>query len=140
MQFASTLLKGAAIAVLLAGTSPALAASAVTQPYRFELTGPAISAGAKQHTISVRIIRFSDNKPVAGAAITSMRLDMEPENMASMTASVRETPNTTPGVYSFSFDDNMVWAERAKWALTITAKVKGESKPVTGSIVFQAGP
>lgn len=136
MQFASTMFKGAAVAAMLAGAPPALAA---TQAYRVELAGPVIPAGAKQHAVSVRIIHSADNKPVVGAAVTSARLDMSPENMASMTAPVRETPDTKPEVYTFTFDDNMVWAERAKWALTITAKVQGESKPVTGSVVFQAG-
>ncbi len=139
MKSASTMFKGAAVAVLLAGASPTFAAPATAQAYLFELTGPAVPAGVKQHDISVRIVHAADNRPVVGAVITAVRLDMGPENMASMTAQVWETPDTKPGVYTFSFDDDMVWAEHAKWALTVTAKVKGESKPVTGSVVFQAG-
>lgn len=139
MPFTFTLFKGAAVAVLLAGASPTLAAPATTQAYRFALAGPAVPAGVKRHAVSVRIVHAADNKPVVDATITSAQLDMGPENMASMTAPVREIPDTRPGVYTFSFDDNMVWAERAKWALTITAKVKGQSKPVIGSVIFQAG-
>lgn len=139
MHFTSTMFKAAAVSALLAGVSPAVAGSATADGYRFELTGPAVPAGAGQHSVSVRLLRASDSKPVSGAAITNIRLNMGPENMASMTAPVQETPNTQPGVYTFSFDDSMVWAERAKWALTITAKARGESKPVTGSVIFQAG-
>lgn len=139
MRFSSTMLKSAAAATFLAGASPALATSAMSEAYRFELVGSAVPTGPKQHAISVQIVRSSDNRQAMGAAVISVRLDMGPENMASMTAPIREIPNTAPGVYTFSFDDNMVWTERAKWALTITAKVKGKSKPVTGSVIIQAG-
>ena len=139
MRFSSTMLQCAAAATLLAGASPALAIPAMPEAYRFELVDPAVPSGPKQHAISVRIVRSSDNQQAMSAGIISVRLDMGPENMASMTTPVREIPNTAPGVYTFSFDDNMVWTERAKWALTITAKVKSESKPVTGSVIFQAG-
>lgn len=140
MSFMSTMLKTAAAAVLLASiTSADAAAKPTSQSYRFELVGSPTPAGAKQHAVSVRIVRTSDNKAVAGATITSVRLDMGPENMAAMTAPVREIPDTAPGTYSFSFDNGVVWAERAKWALTITATVKGEPKPVTDSVIFQAG-
>lgn len=140
MSIMSTMLKTAAAAVLLASATPADAATKPTsQSYRFELVGPPTPAGTKQHAVSIRIVRTSDNKPLAGTAITSVRLDMGPENMAAMTAPVREIPDTAQGTYSFSFDDSMVWAERVKWALTITATVKGEPKPITGSVIFQAG-
>ncbi len=143
MQFKFTMLKAAAAALAIAAVPPASAAGvpvkAATPSYRFELAGPAQPAGPKQHAISARIIRSSDKIPVAGAVITSVRLDMGPENMASMTAPVKQLPNSAPGVYSFTFDDSAVWSERAKWALTITAKVQGEPQPITGSIIIQAG-
>lgn len=143
MQFKFTMLKTAAAALMVAAASPAFAAGApdksTAQSYRFELVGPPQPAGAKQHAVSVRIIRSLDNKPVVGAAVTSIRLDMGPENMAAMATPVRKIPDSAPGIYSFSFDDSAVWFEPAKWALTITAKVQGETKPVTGNVVFQAG-
>ncbi|MDE2185048.1 MAG: FixH family protein [Alphaproteobacteria bacterium] len=143
MPFKFTMLKAVAAALTIASVSPAFAVGvpvkAATPSYRFELVGPAQPAGAKQHAISVRIIRSLDNKPVIGAAVTSVRLDMGPENMAAMTAPVKQLPNSAAGVYSFSFDDGAVWFERAKWALTITATVQGERQPVIGSVVFQAG-
>ncbi|MDE2162257.1 MAG: FixH family protein [Alphaproteobacteria bacterium] len=140
MSFMSTMLKTAAAAVLLASiTSAGAAAKPTSQPYRFELVGSPTPTGVKQHAVSVRIVRTSDNKAVAGATITSMRLDMGPENMPTMTAPVTTQPTPTHGIYSFSFDNGVVWAERAKWALTITATVKGEPKPITGSVIFQAG-
>ncbi|MDE2183989.1 MAG: hypothetical protein KGJ78_13300 [Alphaproteobacteria bacterium] len=140
MRIMSAMPTAVATALLLAAISPALTAGAAPVPgYRLELVGPAHPAGPKQHAVSTRIIRASDNKPVIGAAITSVRLDMGPENMAAMTAPVRQAPAVAPGIYSFLFDDSMVWTERAKWALTITATVKGEPKPVTTSVVFQAG-
>ncbi len=143
MPFKFTTLKFAAAALAIAAAPLASAAGvpskAATPSYRFELVGPAQPAGATQHAVSVRIIRASDDKPVVGAAVTSVRLDMGPENMAAMTAPVREIPNSTAGIYSFSFDDGSVWSERAKWALTITATVQGERQPITGTVVFGAG-
>ncbi|MDE2135786.1 MAG: FixH family protein [Alphaproteobacteria bacterium] len=143
MPFKFTMLKAAAAALTIAAVSPAFAAGvpvkAATPSYRFELVGPARPVGAKQHVVSARIVRSSDNKPVVGAIVTAVRLDMGPENMAAMTAPVRQLLNSAPGIYVFSFDDSAVWFERAKWALTITATVQGERQPVIGSVVFQAG-
>ncbi|MDE2135698.1 MAG: FixH family protein [Alphaproteobacteria bacterium] len=137
MQFSSTMFKAAAVVVFLAGVSPAVAGSA--QGYRFELAGPAAPAGAGQHSVSVRLIRASDGKPVSGATFTGTRLDMGPENMASMTAPVREIPNSASGVYSFSFDDAAVWKWKGDWALSLTAKLPGAPQAVSGRIIFHAG-
>ena len=142
MPFRFTMLKAAAAALTIAAVSPAFAAGvpvkAATPSYRFELVGPAQPAGTKQHVVSARIVRSSDDKPVVGAIVTAVRLDMGPENMAAMTAAVKQVSSTTQGVYLFAFD-NAVWADKGRWALVLTAKIKGEAQPVTGRVVFQTG-
>lgn len=159
MSFTPTLLKAAAIAFFAASSVPALAGdmtdhnmathaghammqSADSQAYRFVLVGAPKALGTKQHVVTVRLLEAMQgmpDMPVSGATITTIRLDMGPANMASMTAPVREIPNGTPGLYSFSFDDAAVWKWKGDWALSLTAKIPGASQPVSGHIVFHAG-
>ena len=138
----------AATAFLIAGTLPGHAAGKVVpassqpaagQTYRFEMADAPESAGEGKHVISVRLIRAADNKPVAGAVIIQTRLDMSPENMSSMTAPLKPVLARVSGIYSFVTDDSKFWKWKGKWALSLTAKVQGEPRPVTGSVVFQAG-
>ncbi len=128
----------AAIAFVLA--SPAFAAGSAppASNYRFELAGSPQPAAAGQHVVSVRLVGAS-NKVIIGATITQAKLDMGPENMAAMTAQVREMTDTVRGIYSFSFDDSAVWKWKGDWALTLTAKVPGSPQAVTGRIIFHAG-
>ncbi len=143
MPFKFTTLKLAAAALTMATALPALAAGTTVktavQGYRFELAGPAHPAATGKHAVSVRLVGVTDGKPVSGAIVMQTRLDMSPENMATMTAPVREMTDSAPGVYSFSFDDRAVWKWKGDWALTVTAKVPGSPQTVTGRVVFHAG-
>lgn len=125
---------------IAAGLAPAASGQSATRSYRFELAGAAKATGAGKHIVSVRLVGASDNKFVVGAAIVQTRLDMSPENMASMIAPLKVQPASAPGIYSFAFDDSAVRKWQGKWALTLTAKVPGDPRPVTGRITFQAGP
>ena len=111
------------------------------QAYKFELVGTPKPLNAKQHIVTVRLLQAMhgmSDMAVSGAVITKVQLDMSPDNMPTMTAPAAQVPSSTPGVYSFAFD-NSVWADKGHWALVLTAKVKGEVQPINGRVVFQTG-
>src|SRR3954470_24453134 len=138
-----------AAAILLAA-SPAFAAdnmgmamsgpkpSAPSSNYRFELAGPAKSAGAGKSIVAVRLLH--DGKPVAGAIIIQSRADMGPINMASMTAPVEPLGEKPAGTYSFEVSNGPVWNKPDNWALSFGAKVQGVSQTVTGSVTVKLSP
>jgi len=155
MRVPSKMLATLAVGTLLVLSGPALAQGmnghdmtghnmaeqSSSQGYKFELVGAPKAFGAKQHVVSIRILQSMQgmaDMPVSGATIIKAQLDMSPDNMPTMTAPATQVPNTTPGVYAFAFD-NSVWADKGHWALVVTAKVKGEAKPITGKVVFQTG-
>ncbi len=72
--------------------------------------------------------------PPDGVRITSTRLDMAPDGMASMMAPLRMLPPPAPGVVAFEADLSMA----GRWALSLSADVAGESRPVRGTVVFRA--
>ena len=87
-------------------------------------------------TVAVRLIEKATKKPVPDAVIIATRIDMAPDDMASMDAPIALLPSDEPGVYSFKTD--LVMAGR--WRLSIAAKVQGEPETVKGEIIFTAKP
>ncbi len=150
MHITSMTFKSAAAGLLMAVLGPAMAENmaghtmpqqADPQTYKFELVGAPKPLNAKQHVVTVRLMRAMQgmhDMAVSGAVITKAQLDMSPDNMPPMTAPVSEIPDTATGAYSFAFD-NSVWADRGHWALNLTVTVPGESQTVTGRVVFQTG-
>jgi membrane fusion protein, copper/silver efflux system len=75
-------------------------------------------------------------KPFARTVtLLSSRIDMGPDNMPTMTAPLRTLPSKEPG--TIAFETNLYAPGR--WALSLSAKVDGVSKPVTGRVVIAAG-
>lgn len=120
-------------------TSPAIAAA---KDYSFELVGkPTVKAGV--NTVLVRLVHIPDRKPVSGAVIFQIRADMGPEQMAAMTAPVKVAPagsNGQPGVYGFEIQNGPIWNKPGKWALTLAAKVQGETETVRGTVNLDLNP
>ena len=85
-------------------------------------------------TLTVRLVHKPTGKPVSDAVIISPRIDMSPEGMATMTASVTSAKGTQPGTYDFKTDLSMAGG----WLLTVSAKVQGEQETVTGKVTFKA--
>lgn len=67
-------------------------------------------------------------------SLTSARLDMEPDGMAAMTATVNAVASDRPGVLAFESDLTMA----GRWALRLATRVPGLAEPVNGSVVFNA--
>lgn len=121
-HFAFLLPLVAAFAVPTAFAAPA--------DYRFELAGPPMMAGKSAH-VTVRLIHIPDGKAVNDAEISDVKFDMGPAGMASMGAPAKPMPTKEPGAYMVETQPSMAGA----WGLTLTAKVKGESEPVRGTVV-----
>jgi hypothetical protein len=122
-------LVGAAIAV---AASVAGSAFAGANDYAFEPVKPEVKSG-NEATVAVRLVHKPSGKPVTDAVITQTRLDMAPDGMASMATAHVPLPSPEPGVYAFKASLTMA----GRWLLTISAKVKDESDPVVGKIIFK---
>jgi len=118
-------------AVILAASTAV--ASAAPNDYRFELvqTQP---AGPAKTAVSVRLVHMPDNKPVDGAVLFETQTDMGPGGMAEMTGKVTPLPADQPGIYRFQIETGMA----GKWALSLGAKVQGETGTVRGNLVYEA--
>lgn len=103
--------------------------------YVFEPVHPEVNKGDGV-TVAVRLIEKATKKPVPDAVIIATRIDMAPDDMASMNAPLSPLPSDEPGVYSFKTD--LVMAGR--WRLSIAAKVQGEPETVMGEVIYTARP
>lgn len=122
--------------VLLAGfmavaTTPAAIAAA--NDYAFALVTADAKSGSSG-TISIRIIHKPSGKPVEGAIVFRVRLDMSPEGMESMTTLIEPLPQSAQGIYPYRAEFTMP----GQWALKLQAKVQGEPETVQGTIIFAA--
>lgn len=100
--------------------------------YGFELAAPPAASGDIT-TAKVRLVHLPDRKPVPDAVIFETRFDMGPDGMPTMTAPAKALPDASePGVYVFQIEPSMA----GQWALTIAAKVQGETETVRGSVTI----
>ena len=108
-------------------------AFAAAKDYKFEFVS-AQAAGPGKTDVVVRLVHTLGNNPVPDAVIFQTRADMGPEGMQSMTTSVRPGTASQPGLYQFQVDTSMA----GNWALTLSAKVQGETETVTVTVNFKA--
>jgi YtkA-like len=87
-------------------------------------------------TVAVRLVEKATKRPIPDAVIIGMRVDMAPDNMATMVAPLSLMPTEEPGVYRFKTDLAMA----GRWRLSLAAKVQGEHETVKGEVVFTAKP
>jgi hypothetical protein len=126
---ATRILAGATALACALALTPA-PGQAKAADYRFELAGkPQPTSGGKS-TVPVRLVHIPDNKPVAGAVIFETKADMGPMGMPTMTAPVKAVPPPKDGVYRFEVEPGMA----GTWAITLAAKVQGETETVRGTI------
>jgi hypothetical protein len=114
--------------LLVAGTLARPAVAAATD-YRFEMIGAPEPDGGKD-VVQIRLMHLPDHKPVNDAVIFETRANMGPSGMPTMTAPATLLPGSTPGVYRIAVEPGMSGA----WAITLAAKIQGESETVRGSI------
>lgn len=123
---ATALLILAAAILTISPPAPTLAAA---KDYRFELVGSPVKSG-KTALVKVKLIHVPDGKPVTGAIIVQTKLDMTPEGMASMTVPAKSSASAEAGIYQIEAQPVMP----GNWALSLSAKVRGETETVTGTV------
>lgn len=98
----------------------------------WEAVNAQVPAGKPTH-LDVRLVG-ADGKPVTGkVTITQTRLDMGPDNMEAMTATVGPVVSAQAAVTSFEAQ-----LSPGRWGLNVSANVAGMNQPVTGQVVFTA--
>jgi Cu(I)/Ag(I) efflux system membrane fusion protein len=88
-----------------------------------------------QTRIRVQLVDGAGKPFARTVTLLSSRIDMGPDNMPTMTAPLRTLPSKEPG--TIAFETNLYAPGR--WALSLSAKVDGVPKPVTGTVVISAG-
>ena len=110
------------------------AALADIKDYEFQLVQNEIKSG--EAIVAIRVVHKSTGKPVPDAVIFSKRLDMAPENMATMTTPLEPVETSEPGVYRFKTKLTM----DGRWQLSVAAKLQGESGTLQGRLILKAVP
>ncbi|MFL5265075.1 MAG: FixH family protein [Stellaceae bacterium] len=129
MSFTRSAAGVAAFAYATVATFMPPAADAAAQDYRFEAAGPPVKSG-KATVVKIRLVHVPDGKPVPGAVIFQTRFDMGPDGMASMTAPAKLVRSSDTNLYQVELEPQM----GGNWALSLSAKVQGETETVTGSV------
>ncbi len=129
----SNILRAAFAAALLMGVAaPAVWADA--KDYEFQLVDQQVKQG--DAVIAVRLVHKPSGRIIPGAVIFAKRIDMGPEAMEGMTAPLEAVSSTEPGIYRFKTNLSM----EGQWALSLGAKVQGESGSVESKLIVKAAP
>jgi hypothetical protein len=124
-------LRAAAIGAVLLATI-AGSALADTKDYEFQLINKEVKQG--EAVIAVKLVHKPSGRAMPDAVIVAKRIDMGPESMESMTAPLEAVTSTEPGVYRFKTDLTM----EGDWALSLGAKVQGETGTVESKLIIKA--
>lgn len=120
-------------AALLMGVATS-AARADVKDYEFQLIDQQVKQG--EAVIAVKLVHKPSGRAVPDAVIFAKRIDMGPEAMEAMTAPLEAVSSTEPGVYRFKTNLTM----EGKWALSLGAKVQGETGTVESKLIVKAVP
>jgi hypothetical protein len=118
---------GVALLMAMAGS-----ARADSKDYEFQLLDKEVKQGAT--VISVKLVHKPSGRAVSDAVIFAKRIDMGPDGMEMMTAPIEAVSSTEPGVYKFKTDLSMA----GEWALSLGAKVQGETGTVENKLIVKA--
>src|SRR5262245_58679445 len=122
-------------AVLVAAaltTAVAAPASADVKDYEFQLVSRDVKKG--DTVIAVKLVHKPSGRAIPDAVIFAKRIDMSPDNMGSMTGPLEPVAGGDPGVYQFKTSLDMA----GRWALTLGAKVQGETGTVQSKLIVNA--
>ena len=103
-------------------------------PLAFAAVQPLVPPG-RGVRIAARLIGPNGTPVTTNVVATAAALDMGPDGMPTMTATLTPVPSTEAGEIAFTADLPMA----GRWALTLSATVAGRSEPLTGTVVFTAG-
>lgn len=131
MQRSSLRTAVVAVALLMGMAGPVLADA---KDYEFQLLDKEVKQG--QAVIAVKLVHKPSGRAIPDAVIFAKRIDMGPEAMGEMTEPLEAEPSTEPGVYRFKTNLTM----EGRWALSLGAKVQGESGTVESKLIVKATP
>jgi YtkA-like len=107
-------------------------ARADPKDYEFQLVSKDVKKG--NAVIAVKLVHKPSGRAIPDAVIFAKRIDMGPDNMASMAAPLEPVPGGEPGLYQFKTNLEMA----GRWALTLGAKVQGETGTVQTKLIVNA--
>ena len=121
---------GAIGAALLA----AMATTAVAdiKDYEFQLVDKQVKQG--EAVIAVKLVHKPSGRAIPDAVIFAKRIDMGPDGMAMMDSPLEAVASTEPGIYRFKTKLTMA----GRWALSLGAKVQGETGTVENKLIVTA--
>lgn len=119
-------------AAMLSALAPP--AFADIKDYEFQLVQTEVMQGAA--TIAVKLVHTPSGRAIPDAVIFAKRIDMGPDKMEGMTASLEPLAAAEPGVYQFKTELTMA----GRWALSLAAKVQGETGTVETKLIVKAKP
>ena len=120
---------GAALLTVLS-----VSARADIKDYEFQLVDKELKQG--EVFISVKIVHKPTGRAISDAVIFAKRIDMGPDKMEAMTASLQPVASAETGVYRFKANLTMA----GNWALSLGAKVQGEEGTVESKLILKALP
>lgn len=107
----------ATLAGFAGATFPIPSLLAAASDYTFEIVEATATVG--DTPVTLRLLD-ADGEPVEAAVVYALRLDMAPDGMAAMTATVQPVEELGDGRYRFRADFMM----EGSWRLQIAAKVQ----------------
>jgi hypothetical protein len=110
----------------------AVPARADIKDYEFQLVSQEVKKG--DTIVAVKLVHKPSGRVIPDAVIFAKRIDMGPDNMASMTAPLEPVAGGEPGIYQFKTNLDMA----GRWALTLGAKVQGETGTVQSKLIVNA--
>jgi YtkA-like protein len=124
--------RATAIAAALTMATATTPARADVKDYEFQLVSQEVKKGDAM--IAVKLVHKPSGRVIPDAVIFAKRIDMGPDNMASMAAPLEPVAGGEPGVYQFKTNLEMA----GRWALTLGAKVQGETGTVQSKLIVNA--
>ena len=119
-------------AALILATAAFTPVHADPKDYEFQLVSQEVKKG--NAVIAVKLVHKPSGRAIPDAVIFAKRIDMGPDNMASMAAPLEPVAGGEPGVYQFKTNLEMA----GRWALTLGAKVQGETGTVQSKLIVKA--
>ena len=117
-------------AVLLAALTSS--ATADIKDYEFQLVAKELKEGEAE--VAVKLVHKPTGRLIPDAVIFAQRIDMGPDGMETMNSSIEALPSSEPGVYRFKTNLTMA----GNWAVSLGAKVQGETGTLESKLVLKA--
>jgi YtkA-like len=121
-----------AAAAAAALTIAMMPAWADVKDYEFQLVSKEVKKG--DAVITVKLLHKPSGRTIPDAVIFAKRIDMAPDGMGEMQSKLDPMPEGEPGVYQFKTNLDMA----GRWALTLGAKVQGETGTVQSKLIVNA--